>query len=113
MSRWDLESSRKLPDRHWQRTDPPPNCTLGLPGDIGFHGAGKPIPAAGQHSSVRGRLRPSQAAACRGGAREREGDGASSVTMAWYSQSSRKLFLAKRTHIRRADRTMCAAVRIT
>ena len=78
-----------------------------------FHGAGEPIPAVLQRSSIRGRFRPSQAAACRGGAREREGGGASSVTMAWYSQSSRKLFLAKRTQDWRADRTMCAAVRIT
>ncbi len=48
-----------------------------------------------------------------GRARERAGIVASSVTMAWYSQSSRKLLLAKRTQDWRADRTMCAAVRIT
>ncbi len=38
---------------------------------------------------------------------------ASSETMAWYSQSSRKFVFAKRTHTRRAVRTMYAAVRIT
>ncbi len=61
------------------------------------------VPAAGRRRAVSG----DQASVAGGGAR------ASSEIMAWYSQSSRKFVFAKRTHTRRAVRTMYAAVRIT
>ena len=48
-----------------------------------------------------------QAAGAVGGAR------GSRLTIAWYSHSSRKFVLAKRTHSRRADRTRYAEARIT
>ena len=90
MSQWDLEGSRK-----------PPNRTFNLPEDAGFHGAGERIPPSG---SIRQSVVHSGnlSATCKGGVREREGDGASSVTMAGHSQSGWKLFPARHTHNRRA-----------
>lgn len=62
------------------------------------------VPAAGRRRADSA----GQAGVAVGGARA-----SSKAVMAPYSQSSRKLVLAKRRQVRRAVRTMCAAVRIT
>ena len=72
--------------------------------DGGFGGAGERVPAAGRRRADSA----GQAGVAGGGARA-----SSKAVMAPYSQSSRKLVLAKRRQVRRAVRTLCAAVRIT